>query len=95
MKKFIISFIATIIGSWLAYKIILFVLVFLLQITNTGAYLIDVFLFFLPLVTISGISIYFFVHKNKEISIGIFIAGLVACLIFGYGALLMMGEMGL
>jgi len=95
MKKFILSFIATFFSSWVSYKVILFVLVFLLVNVYSSIYLIYAVAFFLPLLIVLGSSIYFFFHKEREVAISIFIAGLICCLIFGYGTLITIGEMGL
>jgi len=94
IKNFVLSFIATVIGSWLGYKIISFILVFLLFNGFLNIYLIYATSFFLPLIIVLASSIYFFVRKEKEIAIGIFIAGTISCLIFGYGILFTIGEMG-
>jgi len=95
MKKFVMSSITTVIGSWLGYKIISFILVFLLQNVFLNIYLIYAASFFLPLIIILGLSIYFFIHKEKEIAVAVFIAGIMSCSIFGYGILFTIGEMGL
>ena len=93
IKKFVLSFITTIIGSWLGYKVVLSILVFFLLNGISNIYLIYAVSFLLPLIIILGLSIYFFMHKEKEIAVAVFLAGILSCLILGYGVMFGIGEM--
>jgi len=95
VKRFVLSFITTIIGSWLGYRVILFILAFFILNGILNIYLIYAISFLLPLIIILGSSIYFFMHNEKEIAVAVLLAGIPSCLILGYGVMFGIGEMGL
>ena len=95
IKKFLLSIITTFIASWVVYTIASPVLVFLFKNVYHSIYLGYAASLFLPILIVSALSLYFFSRNEKEIAIAVFLAGILSCLILGYGVMFGIGEMGL